>query len=232
MSDPTPAESGTEQQKQAAAKRLGLDLTSGSAALTPSSLFASVGGWLGIIESMLPSTAFVIVYVIWKDTFAALVTAAALSIGFVGRQIIMKAPITQSIAGIVGIGVTWYVTWNGGEAQPENYFLYGFYTNIGYGSALLISMLARWPILGILVGWLRGSVTAWRQDKSMVLRANLATGLFVALFALRLLVQVPLYLAGNITLLGVARVVMGVPAYAAVIWLSWLILRESIRKPA
>lgn len=224
------AQTSGEAQQKAAASRLGLDLSSGSAALTPASLLASLGGWLGIVESILPSTAFVFVYVIWQDTVAALITAVALSIGFIARQLISKAPVTQSIAGAVGVAFTCWITLGTGEAQPENYFVTGFVTNISYGSVLLLSILLRWPLLGLMVGWLRGTPTEWRKDRALMVRANVATGLFVGLFAARLLVQVPLFLAENITALGVARVVMGVPCYAAVIWLSWLLLRGSIRQ--
>ena len=45
------------------------------------------------------------------------------------------------------------------------------------------------------------------------------------MFAARLLVQVPLYLAENLTGLGVARLVMGVPLYALTLWLAWLVSR-------
>ena len=47
------------------------------------------------------------------------------------------------------------------------------------------------------------------------------------MFALRLVVEVPLYLAGESALsaLGVARLVLGVPLYAVCLWFAWLIAR-------
>ena len=52
-----------------------------------------------------------------------------------------------------------------------------------------------------------------------------ATWLWIGMFAARLLVQVPLYLAGEVALLGVARLVMGVPLWGLVLWLTWLLVR-------
>ena len=43
----------------------------------------------------------------------------------------------------------------------------------------------------------------------------------MAVFTLRLAVQVPLYLADAVTALGVARLVMGLPLYALGLWLAW-----------
>ncbi|MDN5692837.1 MAG: DUF3159 domain-containing protein, partial [Micrococcaceae bacterium] len=48
-----------------------------------------------------------------------------------------------------------------------------------------------------------------------------ATWVMAAVFALRLAVQVPLYLADAVTALGVARLVMGLPLYALGLWLAW-----------
>ena len=45
------------------------------------------------------------------------------------------------------------------------------------------------------------------------------------MFAARLLVQVPLYLAGEVALLGIARLVMGVPLWGLTLWLTWLLVR-------
>jgi hypothetical protein len=65
----------------------------------------------------------------------------------------------------------------------------------------------------------------WRKDPSQVRSYSRASWVWVALFSLRLSVQLPLYLAGAIAALGVARVSMGIPLFAVGIWLSWLILR-------
>jgi hypothetical protein len=44
-------------------------------------------------------------------------------------------------------------------------------------------------------------------------------------FALRLVVEVPLYLASNVAALGIAKVVLGLPLYAPVVLMTWLFVR-------
>ena len=53
-----------------------------------------------------------------------------------------------------------------------------------------------------------------------------ATWLWAGLFAVRLAVQLPLYLAGAVVALGVARTAMGLPLFALGLWLTWLMVRR------
>ena len=92
-------------------------------------------------------------------------------------------------------------------------------------------MIVRWPIVGLLVGALLGDVKAWRSDKPLARRYQIATFLWIGLFSARLLVQVPLYFAGQTELLGIFRIAMGVPLYALCIWFTWLLIRGSVSKP-
>jgi len=208
-------------------RRLGIQEKDGVATLDRESLMASLGGWLGIIQSSIPAALFVLVFALTKETVAAVVVSLGVSTGFVVLQIITRKPLTQAIAGALGIALSAYLTLRDG-GHPADYFVQGFITNIAYGSALALSVLVRWPLIGFLVGLLKGEPLGWRTDKKLLRRADLATMLFVALFSLRLLVQLPLYFANQIEALGIARVAMGVPLYALCIWLSWLLLRSSI----
>jgi len=210
-----------------AMRKLGIREKDGVATLDRESLMASVGGWLGIIQSSIPAALFVLVYALSKNTVAAAVLSLAVASGFVIYQIVTKKPVTQAIAGALGIALSAYLTLRDG-GHPADYFIQGFFTNAGYGAVLAISILVRWPVVGFLVGLFRSEPLSWRKDKKLLRRADLATGLFVALFSLRLAVQLPLYFANQIEALGIARVAMGVPLYALCIWLSWLLLRSSV----
>jgi hypothetical protein len=52
-----------------------------------------------------------------------------------------------------------------------------------------------------------------------------ATWLWAGLFGVRLLVQVPLYVSASIGALAGAKLIMGVPLYAAWLWVTWLLYR-------
>ncbi len=210
-----------------AMRKLGIHEKDGVATLDRESLLASVGGWLGIIQSSIPAALFVLVYALSKNTVAAVVLSLGVASAFVVMQLVTRKPATQAIAGALGIALSAYLTLRDG-GHPADYFIQGFFTNAAYGAVLAISILVRWPVIGFLVGLFRSEPAAWRKNKKLLRRADLATGLFVALFSLRLAVQLPLYFANQIEALGIARVAMGVPLYALCIWLSWLLLRSSI----
>ncbi len=70
-------------------------------------------------------------------------------------------------------------------------------------------------------------LTAWRADRALVRRYAAATWLWVGLFGIRLVVQLPLFLDGNeVGWLGTARLVMGVPLWALTLWLTWVLVRQ------
>ena len=208
-------------------RKLGIHEKDGVATLDRESLIASVGGWLGIIQSSIPAALFVLVFALTKQTVAAVVVSLGVSAGFVVLQLVTRKPVTQAIAGALGIALSAYLTLRDG-GHPADYFVQGFFTNMAYGAVLAVSIVVRWPVIGFLVGLFRSEPLAWRADKKLLRRADLATSLFVALFSFRLAVQLPLYFANQIEALGIARVAMGVPLYALCIWLSWLLLRSSI----
>ncbi|MEY4437133.1 MAG: hypothetical protein RL100_597 [Actinomycetota bacterium] len=213
--------------KAAAAARLGLHNQDGKLNLTKTSLLASVGGPLGIAEAIIPSTVFVIMIAITKNTVASVLTAAGLSAIFLIRQIIAKKPLTQAIAGAVGIAISAFLPLREG-GQAADYFIQGFITNAVYFAVLSASVLVRWPIIGVLAGLLLGEGTAWRKDKAQLRRFTVATLVWIALFAGRLIVQVPLYFAQQTELLGIFRIAMGTPLYALCIWFTWLLIRGII----
>jgi len=216
-----------DSKREGALRKLGIHERDGVTRLDHESLLVSLGGWLGIVESSLPAIVFVLIYAIFKNTTAAAVSALSLSGIFLVYRLVRKKPVTQAIAGAVGIAISAYLTLREG-GHPADYFVQGFFTNIVYGLVLALSIMVRWPLIGFLVGFARNEPISWRRNKKILRRADLVTGIFVSLFGARLLVQLPLYFANQIEALGIARVAMGVPLYALCIWLSWLLLRTSI----
>ena len=86
-------------------------------------------------------------------------------------------------------------------------------------------LIRGWPLLGVFVGAVTGQGMGWRDDPKQVRAYSKASWIWVAMFLLRLAVQLPLYLAGAVVALGVARVAMGAPLFAIAAGLSWLLLR-------
>lgn len=218
-----------DPKRQNAAAKLGLNEADGKISLNRQSLLSAVGGWFGIVEATVPALVFVTVLSLSKNTVAAVISAVSLSVFFLVAQIIRKKPLTQAIAGAIGIGISAFLPLREG-GQPADYFIQGFITNSVYLFVLLISLLVRWPLIGVLVGVLMGKGTTWRKNKALTRRFQVATLIWIGLFGSRLLVQVPLYLAQETEVLGIFRVAMGVPLYALCIWFTWLLIRSVLNE--
>jgi hypothetical protein len=197
----------------------------------PPSIADAIGGPLGVAESALPAAAFVLTYTVsGQNTRAAVIAAVALGVIFAVARIVRGQTVQFALAGLGGLALSAYVVSRTGKA--EDFFLPGLLANAGYALAYLISILVRWPLLGIIIAALRGGDMSWRKDPIAVRNYSRASWVWVALFSLRLSVQLPLYLASALTALGVARIAMGIPLFAVGIWLSWLILRPRERPEA
>ena len=110
--------------------------------------------------------------------------------------------------------------------RAEDFYLPGFWTNGAYGAVLLVSALVGWPLIGVAVGFLMGEQLAWRADPSKRRVMVILTFLWAGLFILRLAVQLPLYYAGNVEWLGATKLLMGIPLYAPLLVVSWLMVRS------
>ncbi len=104
--------------------------------------------------------------------------------------------------------------------------MFGFLTNAVYIVLLSFTLLIRVPGLGLMVEFIRTIPTehfrawlhGWLDDKPLRRAYTIVTVLWIGVFALRLIVQVPLYLADSVALLGTARLLMGIPFWALAIW--------------
>lgn len=179
-----------------------------------------------LVDSGLPTVVFVTVYslngqVLGPALIGALATGAVLAV----LRLLRRDSPQNVIAGFVAVGIAaWFANRTG---QAEDFFVPTFFINIGYGIAYLISIAIRWPLLGVLVGLATGEGMGWRQVPYLLRAYTLASWFWVALFAARLAVQVPLYLAEAVVALGVAKVVMGWPLFLLCLWLSWLVIRRA-----
>ena len=197
---------------------------------TAGALLSAIGGIRGIIESLLPGFPFVVVFAITGETLPSVLIPAAIAVVFVVVRLITRTPVVPALAGLIGIALSAALAIYNNDAK-ENFVL-GFWLNGGYVVALLISLVVRWPVIGIVVGLLRGEGMSWRQDRAKFRVAVVATVLWTCMFGGRLLVQLPLYYSDQTQLLGGAKLIMGLPLYAAVLWVTWLLVRAVYAKPA
>src|SRR3954469_11220514 len=200
----------------------------------PPSLAEAIGGPLGMAETSLPAVAFVIAYTAsGSDTNTAAIVAVGLALVLTIARLVKRESPQHALSGLVGVAFAAFVATRSGRA--ENFFLPGLLANAAYASAFLISLAIRRPLVGIIVSKLDGEGDEWRRDPARVRAFTQATWLWAGLFLLRLLVQLPLYLAGAVVALGIARTAMGLPLFALGLWLTWRLVhrpREAARAAA
>lgn len=225
---PIPARKSDDARKSAA-KRLGLQVDGDQVSFSSQSLLNSLGGWLGIVESIIPTVAFGIAFSISQSVLISIAVSGGLSLIFIVRQLISKAPVSQAVAGLAVLGISAFFALRPG-AENCDYFVWGLLTNVSYGAVMLVSVLVRWPIIGLLVGLLKDQSISWKKDKALVRRFNSVTLMWVGLFATRLSFELPIYFAPvcDAHALSIVKTILGVPLYAVVLWLTWLSLRSVI----
>ncbi|WP_125610995.1 DUF3159 domain-containing protein [Specibacter cremeus] len=186
-------------------------------------LLAAAGGVRGIAESVLPGLVFLVAFTITRELAWALAGSVAVAVVFVAARLVQRTPLTQSLAGIVGVLISAFLAMKTGKAT--DYYVWGFVTNAAYIAALVVSILVKWPVLGLLFGYARNEGVRWRKVPQRLRAYRVATWILVGVMAARLLVQLPLYLADAVDALGAMRLLMGVPLYAFGLWVAWLLSR-------
>jgi hypothetical protein len=217
---------------EAAVKKSSLGKVSADEAPTGTAILTAIGGVRGLVESILPSFAFLIVFLATEGRMEdrdqllwSTLVPLAISVVFVVIRIVQRAPVTPAVTGAVGVGITAFLAIASNNAN--NNFIPGILINAALLVAMLVSLVIRKPLIGFIVGVLLGErAEGWQQKRRARRVLTSATWLWVALFAIRLIVEVPLYLADETAALGTAKLILGVPFYALVLWITWIIVRS------
>ncbi|GAA4667416.1 DUF3159 domain-containing protein [Frondihabitans cladoniiphilus] len=220
--DETPALSLSDQLRQAAL-RAGIGKVAPGEVPTGHALLTAIGGVRGLVESILPGLAFLVIYTLTQALLPAVLIPVAVGVVFVVVRLVQRGPVPQAIAGLLGIALSAVLALISGRAVDN--FIPGIVINAISIVVLLATLVARWPLIGIVVGLLTNEGAAWRADRAKRRVLTLTTWLWVLLFAIRLAVEVPLFLARDVTLLAASKLVLGVPFYAAMLWVTWLLVR-------
>ena len=160
-----------------------------------------------------------------NDLGLAAIVAVAVGAVVAALRLIRRETLQFALAGFAGVALAAFIADRTGRA--EDFFLPGLLLNIAYALAYAVSIAIRWPLLGVLLGPITGEGMAWRSDPERLRAYSRASWIWVGVFSLRLAVQLPLYLAGAVLALGIAKTAMGLPIFLIAIWLSFLVLRDS-----
>jgi hypothetical protein len=191
-------------------------------------LLEAMGGIRGIVEATVPGLLFLIVYTISQNLPLSLGISVGVAAIFTVLRLVQKTPVSSALGGLVAAGASAVLALL--TNRPEDNFLLGFITNGAYAAALLISIAVGWPIVGLIAGYLMGEGTAWKEIPVKRRVFAVLTLCWAGMFLLRLAVQVPLYLSGNVEWLAATKLIMGIPLYAPLLIVTWLVVRAVYRK--
>lgn len=227
-------EAAHQTAQRAPAHPIGTDTVE---AVVRSQLSRALGGRRGMIEAATPTITFTFTYVLTKEIRLAIGFSLAIALVMLATRLAQRQTVQFVLNALVGIGVGCFFVWlggrNGGDESQQAlaYFAPGLIYNTGYGIVMLLSILVRWPVVGLLVGAVAEDPLGWRRDRQIVRLCSNLTWVLVVPCVLRVVVQAPLYFGGRaadnadayVTALGIARVAMGWPlqvtALAVMVWL-------------
>lgn len=190
----------------------------------PGALWAAVGKTRGVVEAVVPGVGFLVVYTITGDVVWSVSAPVVVAVLFILARLLQRSPTMPAVAGLVGIAASAGVALFSGRAEDN--FLLGLVVNAVWVVGLLVSVVLRRPLVGVIAGVLSGD-SVWSGSVATQRIALLTTWMWIGVFSLRLVVQVPLFLAGEVATLAITKLVMGVPLYAIALWFTWLLLRAA-----
>jgi uncharacterized protein DUF3159 len=195
--------------------------------LTGESLRELLGGRRGAVDASIPPAVFVLGWLatgrsIGWGALAAVVAGLVVGAARLARGGRVTA-VLASVAAVAGAALLALYT---GRAQ--DFFLVQLLSNVASALAWAVSVLIRWPLLGVVVGLLLGQKTRWRRDPDLLSAYGRASWVWVGQYVVRVVIFGLLWWSGLVVALGVARVALSWPLVAATVAASAFVLRRSI----
>lgn len=189
-------------------------------------LLEQMGGLSGLVSSTLPIVVLAPVNARWGLT-PALVSAVGVALVIAAVRLVRKQTMQPAVSGFVGVVLCAAIAWYMGDAK--GYFLYGIWMALLLGIGCFISLLVRWPAVGLVWEGVKGDGTAWRAVPAMRRSYGWATAAWGIVFFARFFIQHYLYGEASTNALAIARILMGWPLTIAVSFFTVLMVRRASR---
>ncbi|WP_156757505.1 DUF3159 domain-containing protein [Actinokineospora pegani] len=191
------------------------------------SLADLLGGKRGALDVTAPPLAFAIGWLAAGQSIGwGSVVALAVAAGIAVWRLSRGEKIVAVLGGLGAVAVGALIALYTGRA--EDFFLVQLLSNALSALAFALSILVRWPLLGVIVGLLLGQKARWRRDPALVRAYGRASWVWTGQYLLRVLVYGYLWWSAQVVALTVARVAMSWPLFAVVLAVSALVLQRSL----
>jgi uncharacterized protein DUF3159 len=195
--------------------------------LTDTPLRELLGGRRGAVDATIPPAVFVVGWLVSDGSIgwgALAAVAAGVVVG--GLRIWRGGRVTAVLASVAAVAAGALVALHTGRAQ--DFFLIQLLSNVASALAWTVSILVRWPLLGVVVGLLLGQRARWRRDPDLLRAYGRASWVWVGQYTVRVIVFGALWWSGWVVALGVARIALSWPLVAATVAMSAVVLKRSV----
>lgn len=190
-----------------------------------------MGGASGVAASAVPVGVFVVVQAVGSVLTVSLVAAIAVAVGIAIWRMVRGEALQPALTGLIGVAVCAFVAYRTGEAK--GFFLLGIWTSLVYGGVFAVSVLVRWPLVGVVWHAINGQGQVWRDSPTLRRAFDLATLAWVVVFGARYVVQRWLYDSAYAEdWLGWVRLAMGLPLTLLAALVTIWAIRRSRRESA
>ena len=170
-----------------------------------------VGGLRGSLEAALPTVAFVLTWTFTRDVRTSLLAAGAPVVVALLLRLAQRQTPRYALSSLLGLALASFFALRTGRAQDV--FLPGILYSCALTVITLLSVVTRYPMVGFIVGATSQDPLAWRTHAGVLRLCQRLTLVLAGLYAVRVVIMLPLYLAGQVGWLGVAKVALGWPLY-------------------
>lgn len=186
-----------------------------------------LGGRSSAIDASLPPVAFGAGWFFGGESIV-IGSAAAVVVGAVlgGCRLRKGARPLAVLISLLAVMLGALIAIRTGDAA--DFFLPRLASNALSALAWMTSIAIRWPLLGVVVGVALRQGRKWRRDPDLMRAYSRASWVWVGQYVVRLVVFIPLWLAGATGALTIAQVVLTWPLVAVCIAASWWVLRRSL----
>jgi intracellular septation protein A len=178
-----------------------------------------------VVDAVIPPIVFVTAYGFTGLVPAAIAALTASAVLLVLR-LVRREDVTGAFGGILGTGIA--VGFALVSGKPENYFLPRVISNAAFGLALVGTILAGRPAVGLVAQALYRLPPEWLTQPHVRKVFATITWPWVGLCFARVAVYAVLIDAGEVGWLAVVSTIMGWPAFAALLIATYAYVRRRL----
>ena len=190
-------------------------------------IIEQMGGASGLVLSTVPVIALVVAHM-----FLPLMPTLAVALGAGAVLFVIRLArgekVPSAIGSLLGVALAAaIVIWTG---SVRDFFVIGIWAALAIFVPTALSVMAGRPLTGIIWNAVHGGEHAWREDRPTFRAHVIATAAIAVAHLAKFVVQQWMYVAGNITALGVADTLMGAPlTIALALLVVWAFRRSTTR---